>query len=143
MSSHTLKKDDNAMKNRHRFSGTLVLFTILALAAFSWFPTTASAHPPAEVRLSYDAASSTLTVTITHSTIIPSWHYVKQVDIVKNGTPVSSTRYESQPDRTGSTYTYAVPAAPGDVLEVTCTCNILGSTTARLQVGKTDTGRSE
>jgi hypothetical protein len=120
-----------------------MLFTALALAAFSWFPTTASAHPPADVRLSYDAASSTLTVTITHSTIIPSWHYVKQVEIVKNGTSVSTTGYESQPGKTSFTYTYAVPAQPGDVLEVTCTCNILGSKAAKLQIGKADAARSE
>ncbi|HOS97012.1 MAG TPA: hypothetical protein PLR71_02490 [Deltaproteobacteria bacterium] len=131
------------MTNRYRFPVTLLLFMIVALAAFSWFPTTASAHPPAEVRLSYDAASQTLTVTITHSTIIPSWHYVKQVEIVKNGAPVSSNKYESQPGKTSFTYTFAVPAAPGDVLEVTCTCNILGSRTAKLQIGKPDLGQSE
>ncbi len=131
------------MTNHHRFSATLVLFSILALAAFSWFPTPAGAHPPAEVRLSYDAASGTLTVTITHGTVIPSWHYVKQVEIVKNGTPVISTPYTSQPDRTNITYTYAVSAAPGDVLEVTCTCNIFGSRTAKLVVGRAVAGQSK
>ncbi len=120
--------------NPHRLSVNLVLFTSVVLAALLCFTTGASAHAPQDIQLSYDSASMTLTVTITHNTIAPTMHYVKQVEIKKNGTLVSSNLYESQADKTSFTYTYSFPAAKGDVIEVTGTCNFFGSSTAKLDI---------
>jgi hypothetical protein len=131
-----LKKEDRAMINLKRLSVNLVLFTTIILALLSCFPTSASAHPPKDIQLSYDAASKTLTTTITHNSVAPAMHYIKQVEIKKNGTLVSSNLYKSQPDKNSFTYTYSVPAAPGDVIEVTGTCNIYGSKMVKLDISK-------
>lgn len=129
--------------NPHRLSATLVLFTPLVLAALLCFTTSASAHAPQDIRLSYDAASMTLTVKIAHSSIAPTMHYIKHVEIRKNGAIVSSSLYESQPGKTDFTYTYTLPAAQGDVIEVTGTCNFFGSGTAKLDIEKPGTKPGE
>jgi len=100
------------------------------------FPTDASANPPKDVQLSYDAASKTLSARITHPSLAPTMHFIKQVEIKKNGAVVSNNLYKSQPDKDSFTYTYSVAAAPGDVIEMTGTCNIFGSKTVKLDIAK-------
>jgi len=119
-----------------RFTLNAIVSAAVALAALTCLPTSASAHAPQDVQLSYDAAATVLTVTITHTSIVPGMHYVKQVEIKKNGAVVNSSVYESQPDRASFTYAYTVPADPGDVIEVTGTCNFFGSTTTKLVIDK-------
>lgn len=124
------------MISRRRPSLCLVLTTIVMLASLAFLPNTASAHPPKDIGLSYDATSKTLTAVITHTSVSPTMHYIKQVEIKKNGVVLSNNLYKSQPDKTSFTYTYTAPAAPGDVLEVTGTCNIYGSKTVKLDIAK-------
>ena len=108
----------------------------LILMALTLFPMTASAHAPKDVQLSYDLASKTLNVTITHASFMPTSHYIKTVEIKKNGAVASTNNYNNQPDKSSFTYTYVLPAAEGDVLEVTAACNIYGSKTVDLKVAK-------
>lgn len=122
--------------NTHRLAVNLIGFTTIVLASLTCLPTSARAHAPQDIQLGYDAVSKVLTVTITHTSIVPTLHYVKQVEIKKNSTIVNSQTYESQPDRTTFSYTYTVPAEPGDVIEATGSCNFFGSTTSKLLVGK-------
>jgi len=119
-----------------RASIALVGFIVAALFIMAGFPTDASAHPPKDIVLSYDAASQKLTATITHSSMAPAMHYIKQVEIKKNGTSMSNNLYRSQPDKASFTYTYSVPAALGDVIEVTGTCSLYGSKTVKLDIAK-------
>jgi hypothetical protein len=44
--------------------------------------------------------------------------------------------YRSQASKTTFVYTYKVPAAVNDILEVTATCNIQGKKTATLKVAQ-------
>ena len=94
----------------------------------------ASAHPPKDVSISYDLAQQTLSVTITHKTTFTSKHYIKTITITKNGTALSTEEYTGQPKEKPFTYTYPVPAAAGDVLEVKATCKIFGSKEAKITV---------
>jgi len=94
----------------------------------------ASAHPPKDVSISYDLAQQTLSVTITHKTTFTSTHYIESVTIIKNGTALSTEEYTEQPKEKPFTYTYQVPAAAGDVLEVKATCRIFGSKEAMITV---------
>ena len=100
------------------------------------FPAAVYAHPPKEVSLAYDAQKQVLSVTITHSSFFPSKHYIKSVDISRNGTVVTSVPYTSQPAGDTFTYTYPVPASPGDELSVNASCSIFGSRGAKLAVPK-------
>ncbi|MCX5846336.1 MAG: hypothetical protein NTW12_08270 [Deltaproteobacteria bacterium] len=110
------------------------LFALLPLLTVS--PITAYANPPKDVTLVYNSASQTLEVTIVHESASPTWHYIKKVEITKNGTSIGVNDYKSQPDKTKFVYSYKVQAVQNDVLEVTATCNIYGSKAVKLTVGK-------
>ena len=119
-----------------RFSGSLI-FALCLVAAVMIFPSAASAHAPSDVVLAYDAGTKVLSVTITHSSPMPSYHYIKTVEIFINGKSVMITPYTSQPGST-YTYTYTVQAANGDKLQVAATCNIIGTKTVETTIkGKT------
>jgi len=100
---------------------------MLAACLLMVLSSTLYAHPPKDVTLSYDAGAQVLSVTITHSTFFPSKHYVKMLEIRKNGTEVSSTPYSSQPDSDTFTYTFPMKASPGDEISATAICNVFGA----------------
>lgn len=111
--------------------GLVATFFFIALC-----PLTVYAHPPKEVTLVYNMTSQRLEVTVIHETSFPGFHYIKQIEIKKKGGSISAHDYESQPTKSKFTYTYDVPAAQGDVLEVTASCNLYGSKTVTVTVGK-------
>ncbi len=94
----------------------------------------AQAHAPGDVKCSYDAASQTLQVTITHSSPIPTSHYIKNVEIRKDKKVIVSQDYKSQPEAPAFSYSYRIQLAPGDVLDVKATCNLWGSKTVKYTV---------
>ena len=100
-------------------------------------PASGAAHPPKEVVLSYDQAKHTLEVRITHISKDPASHYIKKVEIKKNGKASGVTEYQSQPGPETFSYTYPLDAAPGDVIEVKATCSYFGSKTEKLDMRKT------
>jgi desulfoferrodoxin (superoxide reductase-like protein) len=121
----------------NRYKVVISLFGIFAfIALLTVCPITAYAHAPKEVTLIYNEASKTLEVTIVHESASPTWHYIKKVEITKNGTSIGVNDYKSQPDKTKFVYSYKEQAVQNDVLEVTATCNIHGSKTVKLTVGK-------
>jgi len=61
-------------------------------------------------------------------------HYIKNVKIKKNGILISINKYGAQPTGSIFTYNYKIPAAKGDVFEVTATCNFWGHKTSTLTV---------
>jgi hypothetical protein len=122
------------MKKRVKIS-KIIFGALLVFAMFICLqPQMAIADPPQDVKLAYDSNSQTLTVTITHKSSFPGFHYIKSVDIKKNGMAVTTSTYERQPDEATFTYTYKVAADKGDALEVTANCSLAGSKTATLDV---------
>ncbi len=119
-----------------KYFSSLMLAGVCLLAACLFMPQQALADPPKDVVLTYDVPAQTLTVTITHKSPFRSLHYIKQVDIRKNNGPAEKNAYTSQPDKSPFAYTYKIPAAVSDKLEVTATCNIQGSKTVSLTVGE-------
>lgn len=113
-----------------------LLVLCCCLAADGLFkPGAALADSPEALALNYDLQTQILTVTITHKSTFTGLHYIKQVSIGRNGEPVEKKEYSSQTGKATFVYTYKVPAAAGDVLEVTAVCNISGKKTATLPVG--------
>ena len=111
--------------------GILTLFAICFI-----YPQTSSAHPPTHVQLSYDSTSQILTVMITHPSPFPGVHYIKSVEIKKNGSVVATNKYKSQPDQDTFAYDYKIPMTVGETLEVTSSCSLFGSRTENLTIGK-------
>ncbi len=107
----------------------------LILIAMMLWPAAAGATPPKKLALDYDTATQTLSVTIEHPTLIRWFHHIKTVEIKVNGNPYETKLYDTQPGDT-FTYTYKVPAAPGDKLEVTARCNLYGTRTAVITAAK-------
>lgn len=122
------------MKNN--LSSIVFVCVFLFLAACLATPQYAAADPPRDITLIYNLQTQILTVTITHPSTFTSMHYINQVKISKNNVLVEKNDYKSQTDKKGFVYTYKIPAAPNDILEVTASCNIQGSKTATLKVVK-------
>jgi hypothetical protein len=114
----------------------MLILSAVLLAAICFYPQVSFATPPQEVKLEYDANSQTLAVSITHKSAFPGFHYIKTVEIKKNGTVVSTNTYENQPAQDTFTYKYKVPAAEGETLEVTAACSLYGSKTVNLVIPK-------
>ena len=112
--------------------GAVAACLMMAAILMVLFPTPGAAHAPKEVVLSYDQAKHTLEVRITHSSSSPTFHYIKKVELKKNGQTVSVNEYKSQPDQATFSYVYPVEVGRADVLEVTATCSIFGSKTKKL-----------
>jgi desulfoferrodoxin (superoxide reductase-like protein) len=121
---------------KFEWSVVLILLTVFCL-----YPQTSFATSPKDVKLEYDANAQMLTVTVTHKTSSPNYHYIKYVEIKKGGEVVSNNKYENQPDQEIFTYKYKVTAAEGETIEVTATCSIIGSKTAQLTVNKAALGK--
>ena len=97
-------------------------------------PQLSYATPPKSVNLIYDMKTKTLFVTIDHYTLSAGMHHIKYVEIKKNGVFISKNEYDTQPTNSIFTYTYLIPAAKGDIFEVTATCNLWGSETSTFTV---------
>ncbi len=123
------------MRRKNLFSPILcfaaLFFGFVALSC----PAPAQADPPQEVTLSHDAATQTLSVTVTHKTLFSGLHYVKQIEIKKNGKTVGSYDFKSQLDKKTFTQSWPIDAKAGDTLEVTARCNLQGSKTATMVAG--------
>jgi hypothetical protein len=100
------------------------------------YPGMSFATSPQDVKLEYDMGTQILTVTITHSSSFTNYHYIKYVQIKKDGADAMKNTYKNQPDTDTFAYTYKVPAAEGETLEVTATCSVNGYKTVNLTVGK-------
>ncbi|MFO7570013.1 MAG: hypothetical protein R6W75_09465 [Smithellaceae bacterium] len=101
-----------------QFFMVLVAFGLL----FSFPAPSAHATPPEKIELKYNYASQTLLVIITHESK-RSNHYIKLVEINKNGSIVSMSPYDSQPSGNTFTYVYPIPALDDDTFEAIVTCS--------------------
>ena len=119
---------DKDLKSRPLVWMGLVLILVIYLTN----PSLAIAHDPKEVKLEMDAGMQNVVVTITHKSPFPNWHYIKLVQISKNGGIVSTNEYKNQPVKETFEYTYPVAVIAGDVIEVTVSCSITGSKSAKL-----------
>jgi len=114
----------------------MLLWSAVLLVAICFYPQVSLANPPQEVKVEYDANSQTLAVSITHKSFFPGFHYIKTVEIKKDGKVVSTNTYENQPAQDTFTYKYKVLAAEGETLEVTAACSMYGSKTVNLMIPK-------
>jgi hypothetical protein len=110
------------------------LFIISTVILLGILPGIAQATPPKDVQLTYNHTDQTLTVAITHYSLMPGFHYIKNVDIKKNGQIISKDTYKSQPGKEYFSYIYKIPAVPDDDFEVTATCSFYGSKTVNIKV---------
>jgi hypothetical protein len=104
-----------------------ILLTILLMA----LTCVTAAHPPAALQPSYSERTGEVLLTVTHVVEDPATHFIRQIEIRKNGEMVISEWYTSQPSTGTFTYRYPVPLNPGDEVVATAECSVGGSATAR------------
>jgi len=113
--------------------GRLLVILVSALFVLS-LPHLAMAHNPQSVEVSYDYKTQTLAVKITHTSNNPDRHFVKEVEVKKNGQVVQRGVYTKQSGDT-FVYTYKVAATGADTFVITAFCNIRGSMTVKYSPG--------
>jgi len=104
---------------------------VMALIA-CLYPRAGYATPPESVGLKYTLATQTLSVTVTHDTMLKGSHHIKYIEIKKNGAVVSINTYTEQPTGKTFTYQYKIPAIEEDTFQVKVTCNMWGNKTSAL-----------
>jgi len=93
------------------------------------------AHPPSEMRLSYNSDTKILRVEIKHQVINPKTHYVKRVVVKLQDRVIFTHNIKEQSDRFAQVFEYAVLNAKfSDVITVTAYCNQGGTITEELSV---------
>jgi len=109
----------------------ITMFFIITLIIISNY---ATAHPASNVDLKYDFDNQKLNITIFHNNDNVDTHYIKKVEVYKNGITIIEEDYTSQPSSNTFTLSFDVSADEGDVLKVQTECSISGKTEDSLTV---------
>ncbi len=103
----------------------IVLFGVL----FTFFTviSTAFAHPPSDIQITFDAKTKMLDAVIMHNTSNPVNHYIKKVDVGLNGEEIIEQSIGRQENSLSQTVHYLISdVKDGDVLYVEGYCSISG-----------------
>lgn len=100
-----------------------LFMALIILSVVCGYQQSSHASPPAGIQIKYALPAQTLFVTITHDTMFKGSHFIKYIEIKKNGAIVSINKYESQPTGDTFTYTYKIPAIEEDTFQITATCS--------------------
>lgn len=104
--------------------------TLLLLAGVIFFVNTgaAFAHPPSDIKITFDPATKMVNAVIMHNVSNVLNHYIKKVDVAINGKEVIEHRISRQDNNESQTVTYLLPdIKDGDVVSVEGYCSISGT----------------
>ena len=123
------------MKKNIGQTQSLVIVLLFFSVDFGYQPS-CYASPPESLQLTYNKSTQTLVVNIAHDTMLKGSHFIKFIEIKKNGAVVSINKYESQPTGDKFSYSYKIPAIEEDTFQVTATCTKKDSVTSPLYTVK-------
>jgi hypothetical protein len=93
------------------------------------------AHPPSDIKITYDPATKMLEAVIFHDVNNPASHYIKKVDVGLNGQEVVGQVLSRQDNNESQTVKFLIPQVKtGDVLSVEGYCNISGKLEKKLKI---------
>lgn len=126
--------------SRRRFI-KLCAFGIGTLAVNSAFlsslASTAYAHPPSDIKITYDSRTRILKAVITHSVSDVKKHFINKVNVALNGRGTIEHSISRQDNNDTQTVSYLIPdAKPGDTLSVEAYCNISGKLKKEIKAAK-------
>ncbi|MBP1710427.1 MAG: hypothetical protein H6Q49_629 [Deltaproteobacteria bacterium] len=124
-------KGGRKMKNNIGLTQSFVI-ALLFISVVVGYQPSCYASPPESLQLVYNKNTQTLIVNIAHDTMLKGSHFIKYVEIKKNGAVVSINKYESQPTGDKFSYSYKIPAIEEDTFQVTATCTKKDSVTSPL-----------
>jgi len=98
---------------------------------------TAYAHPPSDIKLTYVPKTKILTAIIMHNVKDLKKHFINKVDVSINGKEVIGHAISQQDNLMTQTVSYLIPdASPGDALSVEAYCNLSGKLSAEIKTQK-------
>lgn len=117
---------------REKFRGIITLLPAILL--FLSLSGAVTAHPPSAVTPAYSQETGEIVVMVQHPVGDPKTHYIKSVEVLKEGVPFMSRSYSLQTGNPESEYRLLVSGSPGERLTVIATCNIYGATRGELEI---------
>lgn len=100
---------------------------IIASLFFVFISSMAYAHPPSDIKITYDQNSKMLKALIMHDVLDTAAHHIKKVDVTQNETQIIEQLISIQDNNMNQTVIYYVPnVKSGDVLGVEAFCSIGG-----------------
>ena len=109
---------------------------VLLIGFFSFFvlSTLVYAHPPSDIKITFDPKTKILGAVILHDVSNPSAHYIKKVDVFLNGKEIIQQEISRQDNFNSQTVSYFIPdAKTGDVFSVEGYCSISGKLEKQLK----------
>ncbi len=107
---------------------TALLFFLSACAI-------AYAHPPSDIAISFDPVTKILKAVITHQVSTPGSHFIKKVDIGRNGQEIIEQQISRQDNPATQTVSYLIPdVKEGDLLSVEAYCSLSGKLKKEIKV---------
>lgn len=111
----------------------LILFFVLLLCVKAGYAT-----PPSDMKIEYNQTSKVLKVSMVHVTTNPGDHFIRKIEVFKNGESVKVYHFARQPSAREVSLEIPLEAKEGDVIEVKAICNQAGSKTESLTVPSED-----
>lgn len=99
----------------------------LFLSVFWFVLSNAYAHPPSDIKITFDPKTRMLQAVIMHNTSNPLSHYIKKVDLGLNGKEIIELTFSKQDNNESQAVAYVIPdVKDGDVISVEGYCSISG-----------------
>ena len=99
----------------------LVFLAVFMIASIAY------AHPPSDIKITFDLKTKVLQAIIVHNTSNPAYHYISKVDVGLNGKEIIEHRIPREDNNETQTVSYLIPDVKGgDVLSVEGHCSISG-----------------
>lgn len=97
------------------------------------------AHPPSKIELSYDKASSMLTVEVIHTLSAskvadPVKHFIKTITVLVNEKEIIIENIAFQQSDKGEKSSFLLSTKQGDKIEVRAICNLAGSLSSSIVI---------
>ena len=98
---------------------------------------TAYAHPPSDIKITYNPKTKILTAVIMHNVSDVKKHFIYKVITGLNGKEIINHAISKQDNKTDQTVSYLIPdAKPGDALSVEAYCNLSGKLSKEIKTAK-------
>jgi len=111
----------------------IIIFLILSFFVSS----AAYAHPPSDIKITYDSKTKILTALIMHNVSDTKKHYINKVDVGLNGKEIISHVISRQDNNISQAVSYLIPDVKiGDKLSVEAYCSISGKLEKEIKVAK-------
>ena len=97
----------------------------------------AYAHPPSDIKITYDSGTKMLKAVIMHNVSDVKKHFISKVDVRLNGREIIEHSLSRQDNNISQTVRYLIPdVKAGDSLSVEGYCSISGKLKKEIKVSK-------